>query len=117
LYLVDELLFPFSLSTIEFRSSLFSSQSRKVPNMAAIEKDDLYTQELEKTNTTWDDRSTLDPELDRRITKKFDKHGAHKALCFYALGLLVVTHSCLSQSFPGFSGFGFWHSSTEGREL
>ncbi|KAI4720709.1 MFS general substrate transporter [Aureobasidium sp. EXF-10727] len=48
--------------------------------MATIEKNDIgdsqleYVEDLEKTNTTWDDRPTLDPELDRRITRKFDKH-------------------------------------------
>ncbi|KAH0373065.1 MFS general substrate transporter, partial [Aureobasidium melanogenum] len=48
--------------------------------MATIEKNDLgdskleYVEDLEKTNTTWDDRPTLDPELDRRITRKFDTH-------------------------------------------
>jgi hypothetical protein len=36
-----------------------------------------YAEDLEKTNTTWDDRPTLDPELDRRITRKFDTHGRH----------------------------------------
>lgn len=51
--------------------------------MATIEKNDLgdsrleYVEDLEKTNTTWDDRPTLDPELDRRITRKFDTHGKH----------------------------------------
>lgn len=49
--------------------------------MTAIKKQDVgdtkleYAGELEKTNTTWDDTPTLDPELDRRITRKFDKHG------------------------------------------
>ncbi|KAG9661367.1 MFS general substrate transporter, partial [Aureobasidium melanogenum] len=48
--------------------------------MATIEKNDLgdskleYVEDLEKTNTTWDDRPTLDPGLDRRITRKFDTH-------------------------------------------
>ena len=49
--------------------------------MATLEKKDIsdtkleYADDLEKTNTTWDDRPTLDPELDRRITRKFDTHG------------------------------------------
>ncbi|THY29451.1 MFS general substrate transporter [Aureobasidium pullulans] len=48
--------------------------------MAVIEKDGLndikheHAEDLEKTNTTWDDRPTLDPELDKRITRKFDTH-------------------------------------------
>ncbi|THX02384.1 MFS general substrate transporter [Aureobasidium pullulans] len=48
--------------------------------MAVIEKDNLgdtkheYVEDLEKTNTTWDDRPTLDPELDKSITRKFDRH-------------------------------------------
>lgn len=33
-----------------------------------------YYDGLEKTNTTWDDTPTVDEELDKRITKKFDKH-------------------------------------------
>lgn len=54
--------------------------------MAVIEKDNLgdtkheYVEDLEKTNTTWDDRPTLDPELDKRITRKFDRHGKHLLL-------------------------------------
>lgn len=49
--------------------------------MATLDKKDIsdskleYAEDLEKTNTTWDDRPTLDPELDRRITRKFDTHG------------------------------------------
>ncbi|KAH0143763.1 hypothetical protein KCU67_g13414, partial [Aureobasidium melanogenum] len=48
--------------------------------MATLEKNNLgdskleHVEDLEKTNTTWDDRPTLDPELDRRITRKFDTH-------------------------------------------
>lgn len=33
-----------------------------------------FDAELDKTNTTWDDSTELDPELDRRITRKFDTH-------------------------------------------
>jgi len=29
---------------------------------------------MEKTNTTWDDTVDIDPELDRRISRKFDMH-------------------------------------------
>lgn len=49
--------------------------------MATLDKKDIsdskleYAEDLEKPNTTWDDRPTLDPELDRRITRKFDTHG------------------------------------------
>lgn len=54
--------------------------------MATLEKNNLGdskledVEDLEKTNTTWDDRPTLDPELDRRITRKFDTHGKHMFL-------------------------------------
>jgi hypothetical protein len=40
--------------------------------MATLDKKDMsdskleYADDLEKTNTTWDDRPTVDPELDRR---------------------------------------------------
>lgn len=33
-----------------------------------------YYDALEKTNTTWDDTPTVDEELDKRITRKFDRH-------------------------------------------
>ena len=29
---------------------------------------------IEKTNTTWDDSNDIDPDLDKRITRKFDTH-------------------------------------------
>lgn len=78
--------------------------------MATIEKNDLgdskleYVEDLEKTNTTWDDRPTLDPELDRRITRKFDTHGKHILLSpSVRANILTLT----LQSFPGCLVYGF----------
>jgi hypothetical protein len=61
-----------------------------------------YAEDLEKTNTTWDDRPTLDPELDRRITRKFDTHGKH-TLRPPLVDILIL----LLQWFPGYSVYGF----------
>lgn len=36
--------------------------------------DNYETVPIEKLNTTWDDRVPIDPNLDKRITRKFDKH-------------------------------------------
>ena len=40
------------------------------PNLAKDEK--TSADHLEKVNTTWDDSNAIDPELDKRITRKFD---------------------------------------------
>jgi hypothetical protein len=76
--------------------------------MATLDKKDMsdskleYADDLEKTNTTWDDRPTVDPELDRRITRKFDRHGKY-VLRFPSMNMLTVS----PQSFPGCSVYGF----------
>jgi hypothetical protein len=68
--------------------------------MATLDKKDMsdskleYADDLEKTNTTW--------ELDRRITRKFDRHGKY-VLRFPSMNMLTVS----PQSFPGCSVYGF----------
>jgi hypothetical protein len=63
--------------------------------MATLDKKDMsdskleYADDLEKTNTTWDDRPTVDPELDRRITRKFDRHGEY-VLRFPSMDMLTI---------------------------
>jgi len=45
--------------------------------MVGLEKTDAEELEyspVEKVNTTWDDTTQISPELDKRITKKFDRH-------------------------------------------
>lgn len=37
-------------------------------------KIEYFDASLEKSNTTWNDSTELDPELDKRITRKFDTH-------------------------------------------
>ena len=57
--------------------------------MAAVEKQGEsrleYAEDLEKTNTTWDDSTTLDPELNRRITRKFDTRGMYASWFAHAV--------------------------------
>jgi hypothetical protein len=75
--------------------------------MATPEKKDMsdskleYADDLEKTNTTWDDRPTVDAELDRRITRKFDRHGKYM-LRFSLIDMLNV----YLQWSPGYSVYG-----------
>lgn len=40
----------------------------------ALYVEDPSLSQVEKTNTTWDDATDIDPELDKRITRKFDRH-------------------------------------------